>query len=213
MAGVVGARWCGSSRGCDLRGLRVGRRRSVFFDGHAKFVKLAVVLGVLRRDAFGNGLRALELRAGIEKAALLTAMKLELALGTLAVGIKTCGQNGAAVGAAAARDGADHARSARAELIRARTALRGLAIVPFFPLFAFFRVSITAVTVLSIHTNLRPGTTPDYNGNQLDFHKHAHSKRGMYPTGLLHSAHSAIDTQKFRTGLATSKQEMGQLCF
>jgi hypothetical protein len=79
--------------------------------------------------------------------------------------------------------------------------------------FTFFRVAITAVTVLSIHERLHPDAMPKYNSNYLDYSADAHSNRGMYPTGLLHSAHSAIFTQRFRTGLATSKQEMGHLCF
>jgi len=85
--------------------------------------------------------------------------------------------------------------------------------MPFFSFFAFFRVAITAMTVLSIHKRLRPGALPDYDYDYLNFRVDTHSNRGMYPTGLLHSAHSAIVTQRIRTGLATSKQEMGHLCF
>ena len=57
-----------------MGGLRVGGWRGVFFDGHAKFVKSAVISGVFRGDAFGNGLGALELDAGIKEAALLAGM-------------------------------------------------------------------------------------------------------------------------------------------
>ena len=74
LAGVVGARRGSSGSGGHLSGLGVGRGGGVLFDGHAKFVELAVVLGVLGSDAFGNGLRALELGAGIEEAALLAAV-------------------------------------------------------------------------------------------------------------------------------------------
>ena len=97
-----------------LRWLGIGRGRGIFFYGGAKFVESAGVLAVFGRDAFGDRLRALELRAGIEEAALLAAMKFEMALGALAVGIEAGGEDGAAVGAARASDGANHARGARA---------------------------------------------------------------------------------------------------
>jgi len=194
---------------CRL-GIRGGG--GVFFDGHAEFVKLAVVLGVLGSDALGDGLGALELRAGIEETALLATMQFKLALGTLTIGIEARGEDGAAVRTSAAGDSADHARSARPELIGAGTALRRLALV-LLSFFAFFRVAVTAMTVLSIHRCLRPDAMPDCSYDCLDFRADAHSNRGMYPTGLLHSAHSAIITQRIRTGLATSKQEMGHLSF
>jgi len=212
LAGIIGARRAWGCGGGYLRRLCVGSRGGVFFDGHAEFVELAIVFGVLGSDALGDGLSALELGAGVEEAALLATVKLELALGTLAVGVEAGGKNRAAVGTAAAGDGADHARSARAELIGARTALRRLALV-LFSFFAFFCVAVTAMTILAIHKRLRPDAMPDFDCDCLDFRADAHSNRGMYPTGLLHSVHSAIVTQRIRTGLATSKQEMGHLCF
>ena len=213
LAGIIGA-WRGRT-GCSryLRGLGVRSGGSVFFNGHAEFVELAVVLGVLGGDALGDGLSALELGAGIEEAALLTTVKFKLALGTLTVRIEAGGEDSATVGTSAARDRANHARSARAELIGARTALRRLAVVTLFSFFAFFRVAVAAMTVLSIHKRLRPDAMPDCDQDCLNFRADADSNRGMYPTGLLHSAHSAIVTQRIRTGLATSKQEMGHLCF
>src|SRR5215472_8463198 len=60
------------------RGLRIRSGRGVFLDGHAKFVEPAIVAGILGRDALANGLRALELRASVEEAALLAAMQFEL---------------------------------------------------------------------------------------------------------------------------------------
>ena len=114
MASVGGTRRSGFRDGGLLRWLGVGRGRGVFFYGGAKFVEGAGVLAVFGRDALGNRLRTLELRAGIEEAALLAAMKFEMALGALAVGIETGCEDGAAVGAARAGDGADHARRARA---------------------------------------------------------------------------------------------------
>jgi len=161
LAGIIGARrgWRGGGR--YLRGLGVGSGGGVFFNGHAEFVELAVVLGVLGGDALGDGLSALELGAGIEEAALLTTVKFKLALGTLTVRIEAGGEDSATVGTSAARDRANHARSARAELIGARTALRRLAVVTLFSFFAFFRVAVAAMTVLSIHKRLRPDAMPD----------------------------------------------------
>ena len=86
LAGVVGTRWgwCRVSGG-----LRVRSGRGIFLNCHTKFVKGAGVLGVLGRDTLGNRLGALESGSGIEKAALLATVQLELALGALAIGIKT----------------------------------------------------------------------------------------------------------------------------
>jgi len=113
LASVERARRSGFGRS-SLRRLRVAGGRGVFFDGHAKFVESAGVLSIFGGDTLRNGLRAFELRAGVEEAALLAAVKLEIAFGTLAVGIETGSENGAAVGTARAGDGADHARGARA---------------------------------------------------------------------------------------------------
>jgi hypothetical protein len=193
--------------------LSVGSGGGVLFDGHAELVEFAVVLRVLGSDAFGDWLRALELGARIEEAALLATVKLELALGTFAIGVETGGEDGTTVGTSAAGDGAYHARGARAELIGARTALWRFAVVTLFPFFAFFRVAVAAMTVLSIHKRLRPDAMPDFDCNCLNFRAGAHAQLVMNPTGLLHSVHSAIVTQRIKTGLATSKQEMGPLCF
>jgi hypothetical protein len=212
LAGVICARRWSSGSGRHLSGLGVGSGGGVFFDGHAKLVEFAVVLGVLGSDAFRDGLRALELGAGIEEAALLATVKLKLALGTLSVGVESCGEDSTAVRTSAACDSADHAWRTWAELIGARTALRRLAVVLFF-FIAFFRVAVAAMTVLSIHKRLRPDAMPDCDYDCLDFRADAHFDLGMYQTGLLHSAHSAIVTQRIRTGLATSKQEMLHLCF
>src|SRR6202007_1293404 len=121
-------------------GLGVRSGRGVFFDGHAKFVKGAVVAGVFGGDAFRNGLGAFKLRAGVEETALLTTMQVELALGALAVGIEAGGEDGAAVGAAGARDGANHARGARTVLIGAARAAGGrFLVVRALTFFTFFR--------------------------------------------------------------------------
>ena len=89
LAGVIvarrGRRQASASGG---RFLRVGRGRSVFLNGGAEFVEFAVITDVLGSDAFGDGLRALELRGGVEVAALLAAVKLKTALGTFSVGVE-----------------------------------------------------------------------------------------------------------------------------
>jgi len=130
LASVGVARRSGGRRGAGSVRLSIRRWRGIFFDGHAEFVEGTGVLCVLRRDAFLDGLSAFELRPGIEKAALLTAMQFGLTLGASSVGIESGSEDGAAIGTARARDGADHTRRARAELIgAARTASGRLAVV------------------------------------------------------------------------------------
>ena len=158
-----------------MSGLRVGGWRGVFLDGHAKFIKCAGVLPVFGRDAVGNGLRTFELRARVEKAALLAAVKLKIALRALAVGIETGGENGAAVGTARAGDRADHARGARAEVIilSARAACRGLAFLPMFLLVLLFGIAIAAMAILTVHVRLR--LTVRAGGNYQSSHYRANS--------------------------------------
>ncbi len=154
----------GARRGRGTRGSRlsIGSWRGIFFDGHAEFVEGAGVLGVFGRDAFLDRLGAFELRAGIEKAALFTAVQFELAFGAGAIGIEPGGQHGAAIGTSRARDGAHHAGGAGAELIgAARPASGWLAVVRLVFFLTFFSVAVTAVTVLSIHKYLRPPVSTD----------------------------------------------------
>jgi hypothetical protein len=87
---VVTRRWRRGGRS-SLLCVRCGC--GVFFDGRTKFVERAVVLRVLGRDAIRNGLRAFKLSAAVEKTALLATMKLERALGTLTVRVKTAGEH------------------------------------------------------------------------------------------------------------------------
>jgi len=138
-----------------LRGLLVRSGGGVLLDGGAKFIKFAIILAVFGSDAFRDRLRAFKLRAGIEKAALFAAMKFGVALGAGAFGVETRGEDRAAIGAAGASDGADHARSAGTEMIvlSARAALRGLTFGARF--FFFVGIAITAMTVLTIHKILR----------------------------------------------------------
>jgi hypothetical protein len=153
LAGVGGARW-GWRRRCGGGRLGVRSGGGIFFDGHAKFVEGAIIFCILGSDALGDGLRALELDAGIEEAALLARVKFELAFGACAVGVETGGQDCAAICAAAAGDGADHSGGAWAELVGAARAAGGrfAAIMMNFRFFVvFFRVAITAVAVLAIH--------------------------------------------------------------
>jgi hypothetical protein len=138
-------------RNGDLRGLLIGSRSSVFFNGHAEFVELAVVLAVFGSDTFGNRLRAFKLCAGIEETALLAAVEFRIALGTGAAGVKAGYENRATIGTTGTRDGTDHAGSARTEMIvlSAGTSLRWLAF--WAGLLFFFGIAIAAMTVLAIH--------------------------------------------------------------
>ena len=121
MAGVGGARW-GWRRTCGGGRLGVRSRGGSFFNGHAEFIEGAIVLGVLGGDALGNGLRAFELDAGVEEAALFAGVKFELAFGAFAIGVEARGQDRAAICAAATSDGADHSGGAWAELVGAARA-------------------------------------------------------------------------------------------
>ena len=150
-------RGCGQASTRRRSLLSVGRGRGVFFYRGAELIELAVVAGVFGSDALGNGLRAFELGGGIEEAALLTTMKLEAALGTFAVGIEAGVQDGAAVGAARAGDGADHARGARAELIGVARATGGRLAIVVMPvvilvfLFVALGIAVSAMAVFAIH--------------------------------------------------------------
>src|SRR5262249_11817888 len=135
----------------------VGGRCGVLLDGHAKLVEFAVVLGILGRNALGDGLSAFKLGAGIEEATLLAAVQLEIALGALAVGVEARREDGTAIGTASASDGTDHTRSAGAELIHAaRSAGRRFPLSRFIFSVVFLRVAIAAVSVLAIHKSLQP---------------------------------------------------------
>ena len=146
--------WLGKCGG-DLRGLLIGSGCGVLFDGHAEFVELAGVLAVFGGDALGDGLRTFKLRAGIEEAALLAAVKLGVALGAGAGGVESGDEDRAAIGAAGSSDGANHARGAGTEMIvlSSGTTLRGLAFGA--GLLFFFGIAIAAMAVLTIHRNLR----------------------------------------------------------
>jgi hypothetical protein len=154
----------GHGSGWNVVGLSVGGWSGVLFDRGAKAVEGAAVFYVLRGDALGHGLRTLKAHAGVKEAALLAAVQLELAFRAGAVGVKAGSQNGAAIGAARARYRAHHARGAGAELIGAARTARGRLFTGLFFFFFIFRVSIAAVTVLAIHTYLRPCDSTDcYN--------------------------------------------------
>ena len=174
LACVQGARRGGLGDGL-LRGLRVGRWRGVFLDGHAKFVEGAGVFRVLRRDALGDGLRTFELGASVEEAALLAAVKLKIALRALTVGIKAGSEDGATVGAASTGDGADHARSARAEVIvlATRAASGRFAFLTMLFLVLLFGIAIAAMAILTVHVRLR--LTVRAGGNYQSSHYRANS--------------------------------------
>src|ERR1700730_16278276 len=132
LAGVGGTRWRWR-RGCGCRRLGVRSGGSIFFNGHAEFVEGAIIFCVLGSDALGDGLRAFELDAGIEEAALFAGVKFELAFGACAIGVEAGGQDRAAICAAAAGDRADHSGRAGTELVRTtRAAGRRLTIMMNF---------------------------------------------------------------------------------
>jgi len=91
-------------------------------------------------------------------------MQLEIALGTLSIGIESGGEDGAAVGTSGPGYGANHARRSGSELVgAARPALRRLAVVlPLF-LVVFFRIAVPAMAILSVHKRLRPSDLTDYH--------------------------------------------------
>jgi hypothetical protein len=138
-----------------LRGLLIGSRRSVFFDGHAEFIEFAGVFAVLGSDAFGDRLGTFKLGAGIEEAALFAAMEFGVALGAGAGGVEASDEDRAAIGAAGSGNGAYHAGSAGTEMIvlTAGTALRGLTFGA--GLLFFFGIAVAAMAVLTIHKYLR----------------------------------------------------------
>jgi len=162
LTGVVVARRGGR---CRIRGifLDVGGGRGILFYCSAKLVKRAVVAHIFGRDSFRHGLRALELRARIEVAALLAGVKFETAFGTFAVGIEAGGEDCTAVGTSRSSDGTDHARGSGAELIGAAWAAvrRRFAIVGPLFFFVFFRIAISAMAILAIHKRLRPPVPAD----------------------------------------------------
>src|SRR5207244_12886555 len=114
LARIGVARRSGGRRRARSVRLSIRRWRSIFFNGHAEFVKGTGVLCVLRRDAFLDRLGAFELRAGIEKAALFAAVQFGLAFGALPVGIESRCEHSTAIGTARAGDRADHTEIGRA---------------------------------------------------------------------------------------------------
>ena len=154
LASVERAAGCWLRNG-DLRGLLIGGRSGVLFDGRAELIELAVVLAVFGSDALWNRLRAFKLRAGIEETALFAAVEFGVALGAGTAGVKASYQHRATISATRTSDGTDHAGSARAEMIvlSARASLRWLTF--WAGLLFFFGIAIPAMTVLAIHKFLR----------------------------------------------------------
>src|SRR5271154_6008499 len=167
LPGVQRARWS-HRRGGNIVGLRVGGRSGVFLDRGSEGVKRAIVFYVFGSDTLGHGLRTLKAYSGIEKTALFATMQLKLALGASPFGVEAGRQHRAAIRAARAGYRANHARSARTELIgAARTTCWRLSGLLFF--FFVHRVTIAAVTVLAIHTCLFPSDTTDCHNFTTDF--------------------------------------------
>lgn len=94
LAGVAGTRnVLGGNSWTRLR----SRRRGIFFDGGAKFVKPAIVLLILAGNAFGNRLHAFKSRGRIKVRALFAGVELETAFRAFAFRIESLLQNSAAI--------------------------------------------------------------------------------------------------------------------
>jgi hypothetical protein len=164
LAGIAGTRNVPGGNRWSRNG---GRGRRIFFDRGAEFVEPAIVPLVLARNAFGNRLHAFKSRARIEIRALLAGMQFVSALRTLPFRIETGLQHGAAIRASRTRDGADHARRARSDLILSRVA--------FWRPFLFFlglvgRAHVAPLPILPLQMNLRGGCT-HHTRNRMVQHK------------------------------------------
>ena len=199
------------------RWLRIRSRRRILFNRHAELVEFAVVLGVLRRNALRNRLRAFKLRSRIEKSALFAAMQFRLALRTLPVGIEPRRQHGPAAGAPPARHRAHHPRRARPELVRSpRPALRRLPVVTFvsfFFLVVLFRVSIPAVAVLTVHKRLRPSVLTDCNTKTLYYSAMARTSPWLISNRNVTLGQLVQSSPEVAARTVYTEQEMGHLCF
>lgn len=94
LAGVAGARNVLGGNSWTSLG---SRRRGIFLDGGAKFVKPAIVLLILAGNALGNRLHAFKSRGCIEVRALFARVKLETAFRAFALRIESLLQNSAAI--------------------------------------------------------------------------------------------------------------------
>lgn len=138
----------GGGYGCGSDG------RGIFFDGHAELEKGAIVPGGFFRDGLGNRLGTLELRASIEVHAHFAAVDFIGAAWARAMGIEPMRQNIAASSAARVKDGADHARSAWADLFLARRAGMLLFLGPLFAFFGLAGILVAVLPIFSVQTNL-----------------------------------------------------------
>lgn len=94
LAGVTRARNMLSG---NRRAVLGSRRRRIFFDGGAEFVKSAIVPLVFAGNAFGNGLHAFKARGRIKVRALFAGVELETAFRAFAFGIESLLENRAAI--------------------------------------------------------------------------------------------------------------------
>src|SRR6266404_1983461 len=94
LAGVAGTRnVLGGNSWTRLR----SRRRGIFLDGGAKFVKSAIVLLILAGNSLGNRLHAFQSLRRVEIRALFAGVKLESAFRAFAFRIESLLQNSAAI--------------------------------------------------------------------------------------------------------------------
>jgi hypothetical protein len=150
LAGAVRAIGRGISRGRSGR-TRCGCRRGVLLYRRAECVKRAFVSRIFFGDALGDWLCALELRARVEVHALFAAVQLESATRAGAVPVEARLEHHTAIRAARARDGANHARRARPDLLLVRPVFRRA----FFLLLGGVRIHVTPLAILPLQRYLR----------------------------------------------------------
>jgi hypothetical protein len=143
LAGVAGARNVLGGNSWTRLG---SRRRGIFFDGRAKFVKPAIVALILAGNTFENRLHAFKSRRRVEVRALFAGVKLESAFRAFAFGIETLLQDSAAIGTSRARDGANHTRRPRPDLFLSRMAFGR----PFLFLLGLFGAHVAPLLILPL---------------------------------------------------------------
>jgi len=209
--------WAAGIGGLDghLGRLHIRSRCRVFLYRRPKLIKCAVILRVFRRNPRRNRLRALELRSRIEKAALLAAMQLKIALWTFSRRIEACHKHRAAVRTPRSCYRPDHPRRARTEVIgrASRSALRRFPLPVFFlPFVLLFGITIAAVTVLAIHKRLRPSVATDCNYTLPD----NCIKSCLFPRCIQSERYNRPAHQSFPLKLSWNaserEQKMGHLC-
>jgi len=143
LAGITRAR---NVLGGNSRAVLGSRRRRIFFDGRAEFVKSAIVPLIFAGNAFGNGLHAFKARGRIKVRTLFAGVELETAFRALPLGIESLLQNRAAIRTTRARDGAHHSRRPRPNLFLSRMAFGR----PFLFFLGLFGAHVAPLLILPL---------------------------------------------------------------